>query len=73
MEHRHELVEGEVLVGIGLQRGLAHAPQDREEIGVSGQAGADGQRVDEEPDKPLDLGRVRPAIGVPTAKSSWPE
>ncbi len=49
-------LEGDGLVGVGAQAGAAHALEDLAEAGVAGQAGADRQGVDEEPDQRLDLG-----------------
>ena len=56
LELLDELLEGEVLVGVGLQRRLAHAPEKAAHAGVPRQVGAEDEGVDEEADERLDLG-----------------
>ena len=50
--------KGKVLVCVGAQAGLAHSPEQLGEARVSGQVGAQYQRVDKEADQPF---RLRPA------------
>ena len=74
LELLDQLLEGQVLVGVGAERGLAHAAQQLAEGGVAVEAGAQHERVDEEADEALQSPRgVRPAMGEPTTMSSWPE
>ncbi len=56
----HQLLEGHVLVGVGTERHVPHAAEQRAEAGVSVQLRAQHQRVDEEADEPFQL-RMRPA------------
>ena len=48
-------LEGEVLVGVGIEGHGAHSRQQREEIGISRQVRTQHQRVGEETDQPLEL------------------
>jgi hypothetical protein len=50
-----ELLEGEILVGIGAERHLAHPAEDLGEGGISRQLGPEHQSVGEQPDQPLGL------------------
>ncbi|GAA0270309.1 hypothetical protein GCM10009527_078260 [Actinomadura nitritigenes] len=78
LEGVDELLEREVLVGVGSQCALAHPVQQFTEGGVARQVGPQHQRVDEEPDQALGLGPVaardrRPdhhvvLVGVPAEK-----
>ncbi len=52
----HQALEGEVLVLVGAQRGLAHPLQQLREGRVAGQVGAQHESVDEEADQRLQLG-----------------
>ena len=60
----------------GGRRRRAHPPDPAQQLAkrrVSRQVGAQHQRIDEEADQALELNRFRPAMGLPTAMSSWPE
>ncbi|MNH16143.1 hypothetical protein D3C79_757730 [compost metagenome] len=50
-----QLLERQVLVGVGVQQVVAHLVQDAVETRVAGQVGAQRQGVDEEADQPLQL------------------
>ena len=50
-----QLLERHLLVGVGRQRRLAHLRDERREAGIAGEAGAQGDRVDEEADQRLQL------------------
>ena len=52
-----QLLERQVLVGVGVERRLAHPRQQLAEGRVAGEVGAQDQGVDEEADQPLDLAR----------------
>jgi hypothetical protein len=56
-----QLLERQVLVGVGAERHLAIAAEPLEEGERGGELGAQGEGVDEEPDQPLGLEPV--AIG----------
>ena len=64
-ERLDQLLEGQVLVGIGLQRPGAHPRQVLLEAGRAREVRAQHQRVDEEPDQPLELGAAAPRDGHP--------
>ena len=50
-----QLLQGDVLVGIGAEGGLPRLLQDVAEAGPAGEPGAEDESVDEEADQPLDL------------------
>src|SRR5690606_30094071 len=58
-----ELLEGDVLVRVGVERDVAHAGQELAEAGLAGQIGPKHQAVDEEADEVLDLGAVAAGDG----------
>ena len=60
-----QLLEGEVLVGVGSQSRLAHPLQESQEAGVVREVRAHHQGIDEEADQPLDLGAVAVGDGRP--------
>ena len=64
-ERLDELLEGQVLVGIGLQRPGAHPRQVLLEAGRAREVRAQHQRVDEEPDQALELRTAAPRDGHP--------
>ena len=68
----HQQGERIVLVLQGVEHGGADAPEQGGEGRVARQVGAEGQHVDEVADHVLEPGRLRPANGQPTRKSSWP-
>ena len=51
----HQLLEGDVLVVVGRQGRVPHPRQELGEGRIAGEVGAQGQRVDEEADQPLQL------------------
>ena len=58
LEFLDELLEGQVLVGIGAEGGLAHAAQQLAEGGVAAEPSAQGEGVGEEADETLELGLI---------------
>ena len=66
MQLRDELLEGQVLVGVGAEARLAHPREQLPEGRVARELGAQHQRVDEEADQPLGLGAAcGPRWGCP--------
>jgi hypothetical protein len=55
-----DALERQLLVGQRAQAHLPHPGQQLPERGVAGQVGTQRERVDEEPDQPLDLGSLAP-------------
>ena len=68
----HQLLEGQVLVLVGVQTGLAYVPQNITEALSATQFSAENKRVTKNPIKPSISARLRLAIGVPTTTSHWP-
>ena len=60
LELLDQLLEGQVLVRVGIERALARPGQQFRERRVAGEITAHDQRVDEEADEAFDLGPVAP-------------
>ena len=58
-----QLLEGQVLVGVGAQRTLAHPREQLAKPRIAREVRAQHQRVDEETDEPLELGAPAPGNG----------
>ena len=72
MELLDELLEGDVLVGIGAEGDVADASEGLAEGGVAAEVGAQSEGVDEEADEVLDFeavaagdGRADDDVGLP--------
>ncbi len=63
LQRLHELLEGQVLMAVGGEGGLAHAPQQLPDGRIARQIGAQDQRVHEEADQSLDLDTVASGHG----------
>ena len=73
LEVLDQLLKGKVLVGVSLQGRFPDFPEQLPKAGITRQIGPDNQGVHEHPNQALDLAPSRPAMGVPTAMSAWPE
>ena len=69
IEHLHQPLERQVLMGVGRQVGRAHPADQFAEARVARGVGAQHQRVDEEADQIVERASVRPAIGLPIGMS----
>ena len=72
LELLDELLEGEILMRVGLQRRLAHAPEKARTLGSPDRSVRSTRVLTKKPMSYSTSGRVRPAIGIPTITSSCP-
>ena len=67
-----ELLEGQVLVGVGSEGRVAHPREQLAKGRIARQVGAQHQRVDEEPDQALQLGAAAPGDRRADRDVVWP-